>query len=54
MEKTRHALSSLRFEEIRKVHITPKKLAHRSIIILDAFDAWLKSLPVKAGGGGHA
>jgi excisionase family DNA binding protein len=46
---------TLLFEEIRKGHITARKVGRRTIITTEALDAWLKSLPVKAGkGGGHA
>jgi excisionase family DNA binding protein len=46
---------TLLFEEIRKGRITARKVGRRTIITTEALDAWLKSLPVKAGkGGGHA
>jgi excisionase family DNA binding protein len=41
------------FEEIRKGHITARKVGRRTIIMTDDLDAWLKSLPVKAGDGSH-
>jgi excisionase family DNA binding protein len=44
---------TLLFEEIRKGHIAAKKVGRRTIITLDDLDAWLKSLPVKAGTGGR-
>jgi excisionase family DNA binding protein len=36
---------TLLFEEIRKGHITARKVGRRTIITLDELDAWLKSLP---------
>jgi excisionase family DNA binding protein len=46
---------TLLFEEIRKGHLKARKVGRRTIITMDELDAWLKSLPVKAGrGGGHA
>jgi excisionase family DNA binding protein len=44
---------TLLFEEIRKGHITARKVGRRTIITADALDTWLKSLPVKTGDGGH-
>jgi excisionase family DNA binding protein len=41
------------FEEIRKGHITARKVGRRTIITTDALDAWLKSLPMKTGKGGR-
>jgi excisionase family DNA binding protein len=43
---------TLLFEEIRKGHITARKVGRRTIITTDALDAWLNSLPVKTGNGG--
>jgi excisionase family DNA binding protein len=46
---------TLLFEEIRKGRITARKVGRRTIITTESLDAWLKSLPVKAGNGGsHA
>jgi excisionase family DNA binding protein len=46
---------TLLFEEIRKGHITARKVGRRTIITTEDLDAWLNSLPVKAGNGGsHA
>jgi excisionase family DNA binding protein len=42
------------FEEIRKGHITARKVGRRTIITTDDLDAWLKSLPTAGDGGGHA
>ena len=42
------------FEEIRKGHLTARKVGRRTIITTDDLDAWLKSLPVKTGNGGRA
>ena len=41
------------FEEIRRGRITALKVGRRTIITVDALDAWLKSLPVKTGKGGR-
>jgi excisionase family DNA binding protein len=35
------------FDEIRKGHITARKVGRRTIITIDDFDAWLNSLPTK-------
>jgi excisionase family DNA binding protein len=40
---------TLLFEEIRKGHITARKVGRRTIITTDDLDAWLKSLPAKTG-----
>jgi excisionase family DNA binding protein len=65
MEETKRAMSveeaaraagvgrTLLFEEIRKGHITARKVGRRTIITADALDTWLKSLPVKTGDGGR-
>jgi excisionase family DNA binding protein len=42
------------FEEIRKGHITARKVGRRTIITMDDLDAWLKSLPAAGNGGCHA
>ena len=39
------------FQEIRKGRIRARKAGRRTIIIIDALDAWLKALPVKTGDG---
>jgi excisionase family DNA binding protein len=44
---------TLLFAEIREGRITARKVGRRTIITLDDLDAWLKSLPVKAGKGGR-
>jgi len=36
---------TLLFEEIRKGRLTARKAGRRTIITLDALDAWLQSLP---------
>jgi excisionase family DNA binding protein len=65
MEENKRALSveeaakavgvgrTLLFEEIRKGHITARKVGRRTIITADALDTWLKSLPAKTGDGGR-
>jgi excisionase family DNA binding protein len=65
MEEVKRALSveeaakaagvgrTLLFEEIRKGHITARKVGRRTIITTDDLDAWLKSLPVKTAKGGR-
>jgi excisionase family DNA binding protein len=46
---------TLLFGEIRKGHITARKVGRRTIITTDELNLWLKSLPVKpANGGSHA
>jgi excisionase family DNA binding protein len=61
MEEVKRALSveeaakaagvgrTLLFEEIRKGHITARKVGRRTIIMTDDLDAWLKALPTKGG-----
>jgi excisionase family DNA binding protein len=36
---------TLIFDEIRKGRLTARKAGRRTIITIDALDAWLKSLP---------
>jgi excisionase family DNA binding protein len=65
MEKQKRALSfeeaakaagvgrTMLFEEIRKGHITARKVGRRTIIAVDELDAWLKALPTAGKGGRH-
>jgi excisionase family DNA binding protein len=45
--KAAGVVRTMLFEEIRKGHITARKVGRRTIITIDDLDAWLKSLPTK-------